>query len=173
MLSTMFVAESLGHKVNQAEDTIGGCTLHMHRPSTNPDGCTDAAQCQTVDLPRVPASEACTIAAGIPNATLRPQYAPCPQLLARQPYGAWDVLVVQDQSMLPAVEAARKRLFLPAVREFSDVVKRQGPGRAEVRRREDVSLPTTAPTGRLRHPRPLSLSCRRGGARGRRWSRRT
>lgn len=33
------VAESLGKCVNVSEDTIGGCTLHAHRPSLNPDGC--------------------------------------------------------------------------------------------------------------------------------------
>ena len=48
---------SLGHKINQAEDTIGGCTLYMHRPHANPDGCTDPAVCQTIDLPRVSAAD--------------------------------------------------------------------------------------------------------------------
>lgn len=126
------VAESLGHDINQTEDTIGGCTLFMHRPSANPDGCTDPAVCQTIDLPRVSRDEACTVDAGIPNQALLNQYHPCPQLLGRQPYGPWDVVVVQDQSMLPGVQAARDLLFLPTVAEIAGVVKRQG---TEERRR--------------------------------------
>ena len=135
------VAESLGHKINQAEDTIGGCTLYMHRPHANPDGCTDPAVCQTIDLPRVSAAEECTVDAGIPNQTLLNQYHPCPQLLGRQPFGSWDVLVVQDQSMLPAVQAARDILFLPTVAEFASVVKRQG---TQERRRRRARPPVLA-----------------------------
>ena len=41
------------------------------------------------------------------KASTADQYAPCPQLLMRQPYGPWDVVVVQDQSSLPFVHAAR------------------------------------------------------------------
>ena len=150
------VAESLGHKVNQAEDTIGGCTLWMHRPSVNPEGCTNTLHCPRVhqsapehsalgsltspDRPRpatehaqpsaspppaaaprhcqpvanarVGANESCTVSAAIAAPAvglpaIADQYAPCPQLLMRQPYGPWDVVVVQDQSSLPFVHAAR------------------------------------------------------------------
>lgn len=125
------VAESLGERVVVAEDTIGGCTLWMHRPSLNPEGCTNTLHCQPVANARVGANESCTVSAAIAAPAvglpaIADQYAPCPQLLMRQPYGPWDVVVVQDQSSLPFVHAARHRMMLPAVRDVAAAYKRQG-----------------------------------------------
>ena len=77
------VVKKLGESVLIGEDTIGGCTLWMHRPSLNPEGCSDGLQCQVVGNARVNASEACTVSAAIPADTIADAYKPCPQLLTR------------------------------------------------------------------------------------------
>ena len=73
--------------------------------------CVDASQLDDFHA-RVGANESCTVSAAIAAPAvglpaIADQYAPCPQLLMRQPYGPWDVVVVQDQSSLPFVHAAR------------------------------------------------------------------
>jgi len=112
------IAESLGDEVMQEEDTIGGCTLQMHRPSYNPEACGDPEMCQPIDLPRVNSSSRCTIPSGI---RLRPTYSPCPQKLMRQEDGAWDVIVLQEQSYLPTMQAARDVMYHSTVEEFAAV----------------------------------------------------
>lgn len=117
------VAESLGRPVLIGEDTLGGCTLWTHRPSANPEACDSTAvgaTCQLVDVARVNRSAGCTVPAGIAIAS--PTYHPCPQTLMRQPLGAWDAVVVQDQSALPTVRAARDQMLLPAVASFARAV---------------------------------------------------
>lgn len=123
------VAESMGERVLQAEDTIGGCTLLEHRPAINAEGRafdppSNNTDWQLVNTSRMPSSEACTIPAGIhPQDT----YSPCPQLLTRQPYGPWDVVVLQDFSALPSVQRARENMLLPVVKQYADILKkRQG-----------------------------------------------
>jgi hypothetical protein len=117
-----FIAESLGHQVNQAEDTIGGCTLWMHRPSINPQGPCHRDNCRLIDMPRVPSTEECTIDSRI--GPLNPSYAPCPQKFERQEFGPWDVVVVQDMSILPTIKDARESMFFPSVAEYADALKR-------------------------------------------------
>ena len=122
------VATSLGHEVNIGEDTIGGCTLYMHRPSATPeqyDATVAAANGFAVaDNPRVNASDMCTFSAEI--GPLSDTYHECPQLLTRQPYGPWDAISLQDMSALPTVQAARQKMLRPSVEEFAAVLKRQG-----------------------------------------------
>ena len=75
------VAESLGRPVLIGEDTIGGCTLYMHRPSVNPEACdttADDASCELVDGYRVNGTRHCTVAAGIDIDD--DNYHPCPQV---------------------------------------------------------------------------------------------
>jgi len=122
------VATSLNQTVNIGEDTIGGCSLLMHRPSITPEQLNNrsaaAAGFQLADNPRVNSSEMCSFSAEI--GPLKEQYHPCPQLLTRQPYGPWDVISLQDMSALPSVKEARKTMLQPAVEEFSAVLRRQG-----------------------------------------------
>lgn len=120
------VAESKNHKVNQQEDTIGGCSLYAHRPSANAHGrhCSAAnASCQLVDGSRVVAEDDCTIGEGI---NYWDDNSPCPQFLGKQDYGAWDVVVIQDHSKLPTVKRAREEMLNPTVEEIARVVKRSG-----------------------------------------------
>jgi len=117
-----FVAESMGHQVIQEEDTLGGCTLHAHRPSQNPEACTDERFCQPIELPRVNRSLECTGPAGITSMNKNSSF--CPQRLLRSDYGTWDVIVLQDHSALPTIEAARRTMYYPALREYAAVAKR-------------------------------------------------
>ena len=80
------VAESLGRPVLIGEDTIGGCTLYMHRPSVNPEACdtaADNATCELVDGFRVNGTRHCTVPAGIDIDD--DNYHPCPQVMKRPP----------------------------------------------------------------------------------------
>lgn len=123
------VAESLGRPVVIAEDTIGGCTLHVHRPSANPEACPtgdDARRCQPVRNVRVGRAAACTVDSSVNISSQH--YHPCPQLLMRQPLGAWDAVVVQDHSALATVQAARDAYLLPAVAEFASALAHSGKG---------------------------------------------
>lgn len=120
------VAESKGKKVLVEEDTIGGCTLYQHMPSNNPEACTDPTQCRLVNTTRMPAENGCTVpAAFMQGQDMSPTYHSCPQLLTRQPYGPWDLIVLQDNSALATVQQARTRYLKPAVEEYSTVLKRR------------------------------------------------
>ena len=121
------VAESMGQPVLIGEDTIGGCSLYMHRPSVNAEACDVAAAtpaCQLVDNLRVNASRHCTTPPDIDISD--DAYHSCPQLLSRQPYGAWDVVVLQDHSALPTVEAARVKMQEVALAEYLQTLSLQG-----------------------------------------------
>lgn len=123
------VSESLGRPVLVAEDTIGGCTLHVHRPSANPEACPTgggAPRCKPVRNVRVGPAAACTVDPSVNISS--DTYHPCPQLLMRQPLGAWDAVVVQDYSALPTVRAARDAYLLPAVAEFASALAHSGGG---------------------------------------------
>jgi len=120
------VAESLGHPVDWQEDSIGGCSAYAHRPSANPAGrnCRDAkAMCSATHSNWVKLSDGCTVNKGI---TWWPDSSPCPQALQRKDFGAWDVVVLQDHSLLPSIPDAVKNYFLPASREYSRVLKQSG-----------------------------------------------
>ena len=129
------VAESLGRQVQVAEDTIGGCTLHVHRPSINPESCPTAShgvgtppKCKLVRTTRVDVREACTVGADVNVSSAT--YHPCPQLLMRQPMGAWDVVALQDHSRVPTIRAARDAYLLPTVAEFASALAHSGQGHA-------------------------------------------
>jgi len=129
------VATSLGETVAVAEDTIGaGCPLAVHRPSLNPLSCA-GGPCpdvmQIVDVPRVNASLGSMIPASVSSAAHPKPFAataqaPCPQLLERQPFGPWDVVVLQEHPTVATSARARALSFLPAVREFSQVLRSLG-----------------------------------------------
>lgn len=118
-----FIAESFGLKVRQAEDTIGGCTLYMHRPSMNSESTCENGGCRVVNLTRISAQEGCSVSSKI--RTLRSSYAPCPQRFKRQPFGHWDIVVLQDFSTLPSIKGAREKMFLPSIAEYAVELKRQ------------------------------------------------
>jgi len=115
-----FIAESLGKKVIQEEDTIGGCTIDRHLPSNNPEACSDFSKCRPVDdFPRVNASLLCTMPVGI--TPLNPTYHPCPQTLLRQPHGSWDVIAVNEHSWGLPVSEIRRKYTHPALQELAQV----------------------------------------------------
>lgn len=71
---------------------------------------------------RVSASEGCTVKSTIKyNNDSRP----CPQLLAREPLGSWDVVVLQDNSALPTVAAARHSMLHQSFREYAATLRSQ------------------------------------------------
>lgn len=75
-----------------------------------------------VSNPRVSASEVCTVKSTIKyNNNSRP----CPQLLTREPLGSWDVVVLQDNSALPTVAAARHSMLHQSVREYAAALRSQ------------------------------------------------
>lgn len=115
-----FIAESLGKKVIQEEDTIGGCTIDRHLPSTNPEACKDRAKCQPVNtFPRVNASLMCTFPQGIEPTSAT--YSPCPQKLMRQPHGSWDVIAVNEHSWALPFSQIRRKYTHPAIEELAQV----------------------------------------------------
>mmetsp|Transcript_140364 Transcript_140364/g.448635 ORF Transcript_140364/g.448635 Transcript_140364/m.448635 type:complete len:494 (-) Transcript_140364:77-1558(-) len=128
-----FIAESMGHQVVQEEDTLGACTLHAHRPSQNPEACTDPAFCQPIELIRVNRSLECTGPAAITKLASNSSF--CPQRLLRSDYGTWDVIVLQDHSNLPTIEAARRTMYYPAIREYAAAAKRL---KAKARKRKTL-----------------------------------
>mmetsp|Transcript_118764 Transcript_118764/g.298696 ORF Transcript_118764/g.298696 Transcript_118764/m.298696 type:complete len:466 (+) Transcript_118764:61-1458(+) len=134
------VAESLGHKVQQQEDTIGGCSVFIHRPSINPSGlncsykdyadCVSSygqdcnlKQCWAVNNTHIELSDGCSVNPGVFYGT---QDAPCPQRLMKQDFGAWDVVVLQDESILPSVTGALNQMLAPSVSEYSQVLRQSG-----------------------------------------------
>jgi len=120
------VAESLGRKVQQEEDTIGGCSVYMHRPSVNPQGRVCHAleeHCRVANTSHISPTDGCTIDAAI---DYWPDNAPCPQRLAQQDYGAWDVVVLQDHSGLPTVVPALREMLAPSVTEYARVLRQSG-----------------------------------------------
>jgi len=124
-----FVSESKGKDVIVEEDTLGGCTLHVHRPSNNPpcDPANDSS-CRVVNTPREPACDNCTIISNFTMEPLSDTYKPCPQLFERQPHGPWDIVVLQDHSALPTVAQARELMYYPAFEEYASKLKAMGGG---------------------------------------------